>query len=356
MANGAPLPVGAGGDATNLPVVSADRVPPSHGVFAIVALLGLLITGVIVWTSWALNYRNESRLLKVQTEQAGTVVLAALPSTETPLASAVAIASATDGSAREVSRFISSQVGPKREFSSAALFELEGTSLRRVAGVTSTPDFASGARMDAAVTHALKSGSLVVSTVFRGKREHLILAYATAGSGRRFAIYAEHPIAADRRSSVASNSAFSDLYYAIYLGRYETSPSLLTYDFSRLPPTGNTAKVTVPFGDTDITLVTAARGHLGGTLPALLPWIFAVLGVLLSLAAAWRPNGWFAGAARLSATRTRSAASTASSARSRRPCRGRCCRARRRRSPVWRSPCNTCPARPAWRSAETGTA
>ena len=146
MANAAPLPVSSGGEATRMPAARTERVPVSQGVFLLVAVLGCLITAVIVWTSWALNHRNENRLLKVQTEQAGVVLLAALPSTETPLASAAAIASATDGGAPEFTRYISAFVGQKGEFSSASLFELNGTSLRRVSEVASSRNFAAGAR------------------------------------------------------------------------------------------------------------------------------------------------------------------------------------------------------------------
>ena len=140
MANAAPLPVSSGGEATRMPAARTERVPVSQGVFLLVAVLGCLITAVIVWTSWALNHRNENRLLKVQTEQAGVVLLAALPSTETPLASAAAIASATDGGAPEFTRYISAFVGQKGEFSSASLFELNGTSLRRVSEVASSAE------------------------------------------------------------------------------------------------------------------------------------------------------------------------------------------------------------------------
>ena len=47
----------------------------------------------------------------------------------------------------------------------------------------------------------------------------------------------------------------------------------------------------VPFGDRSLTLVMSSRIPLAGSLPERLPWIIAVLGVLLSTAAAivtWR--------------------------------------------------------------------
>jgi serine phosphatase RsbU (regulator of sigma subunit) len=99
-------------------------------------------------------------------------------------------------------------------------------------------------------------------------------------------VYAEHAVPADRRSAVASNSAFADLNYAIYLGS-PTTGHLLTTSFSHVPVGGSTDRAEVPFGDSELILVTAAAGQLGGTLSARLPWIFAILGVLLTAFAAW---------------------------------------------------------------------
>ena len=184
---------------------------------------------------------------------------------------------------------------------------------------------------------------------------------ACLGASRSMPSTRSRPTAS--RASPAT-PAFSDLYYAIYLGRYETPSNLLTYDFSHLPPTGDTAKVTVPFGDSDITIVTAARGQLAGTLPALLPWIFGVLGLLLT----WPPPGL---AERL-VRRRRSAERDADEIgrlygelgtlygeqrTDRRDAAAGAAACRDRpTSPASRSPCSTCPAPPAWRSVVTGTA
>ncbi len=47
----------------------------------------------------------------------------------------------------------------------------------------------------------------------------------------------------------------------------------------------------MPFGDTALTLVTAPMGQLGGSLSGRLPWIFAILGLLLTGFAAWVTHG-----------------------------------------------------------------
>src|ERR1700728_548259 len=66
----------------------ADRrraTPRTYGVILLVLVIGLLVSGAVTWTSWTLNNRNESQLLAQQTSQARDVLVAALPSTATPL-------------------------------------------------------------------------------------------------------------------------------------------------------------------------------------------------------------------------------------------------------------------------------
>jgi serine phosphatase RsbU (regulator of sigma subunit) len=48
---------------------------------------------------------------------------------------------------------------------------------------------------------------------------------------------------------------------------------------------GRRASETLPFGDSSLTLVITPRGSLGGTFFQLLPWIIAVVGVVLAVAA-----------------------------------------------------------------------
>ncbi|MGA2528887.1 MAG: PP2C family protein-serine/threonine phosphatase [Acidimicrobiales bacterium] len=257
------------------------------GVIVAVTALGLVITCLVTWASWLLENRNESHLLRLQTEQAGEVLTAATPDTETPLSTAVQIASVSGGNEREVSRYLTPYVGPGKAFAYASLWQMTGTGLRQLATVGASFDFASRVQERSLVANAVRGAGLVVNKIFRGGRERLGFALAMPGAARSFAVYAEHAIPVNRRASVASNSAFSDLNYAIYIGRSEIRANLLTTSFTNLPPTGPNAKVTVPLGNTVLTLVASPRGQLGGTLPARLPWILGILGIALSLAMAW---------------------------------------------------------------------
>jgi serine phosphatase RsbU (regulator of sigma subunit) len=99
-------------------------------------------------------------------------------------------------------------------------------------------------------------------------------------------VYAETLLPANRRSRLERNAAFSDLNYALYLGRSARPQQLLVTDVSDPPIRGRQAKDVVPFGDSALTLVVSARQPLGGTLPQRLPWIVLAVGVLLTLGAA----------------------------------------------------------------------
>ncbi len=106
------------------------------------------------------------------------------------------------------------------------------------------------------------------------------------GSSRGLVVYAENPLPRSRRASIQSNSAFSDLNYALYLGRVQRPSQLVLTSVRHLPLSGRTAVDSVPFGDAALTLVVAARRPLGGTLPERLPWIILIVGLVLSVGAA----------------------------------------------------------------------
>ena len=110
--------------------------------------------------------------------------------------------------------------------------------------------------------------------------------FSTPGIKHGFAVYAENPLPKDRRSKLQSNSAFSDLNYALYLGHSRHPANLLVTSLHRFPISGRQASDVVPFGDSAFTLVVSPKGPLGGTFFHDLPWIVVVVGVLVSLAAA----------------------------------------------------------------------
>jgi serine phosphatase RsbU (regulator of sigma subunit) len=111
------------------------------------------------------------------------------------------------------------------------------------------------------------------------------IAYAQADQADlSLMIYAERAIPRNRRVPVESDSAFDGLSFATYVGHKQVLSALATTDLalSELPLKGDTVKVTVPFGDTVVTLVAAEQGQLGGSLGLQLPWVFFIGGILLT--------------------------------------------------------------------------
>jgi serine phosphatase RsbU (regulator of sigma subunit) len=254
----------------------------------IVVALGLLITGAVSWTAWSLNRDNEHRLLAVQTRQAGAVLASTILSIRDPLDTALQIETATGGSGEQFSRYLANYVGPGRLFRSATLYQRDAAGARVVATQGAPTNLTStSAEAQAFIGRAFRSPDFVVTSIQNGSSQTIGYAIADA-KDPEYAVYAERAIPANRRVPVESDSAFADLDYATYLGATATASDLATTDLppDRLPLTGDTSRVIVPFGDTSLILIASPRSQLGGTLGEALPWAFLIGGVLLTLGTA----------------------------------------------------------------------
>jgi serine phosphatase RsbU (regulator of sigma subunit) len=253
---------------------------------ALVALaLGLAITAGLAIASAALYRHNERRLLHLRVRELSLVLGSATQSVQTPLASAAALADATHGDPARFRALMAPSVGAGRQFAALTLWPL-GTGAARprvVLGKPTATTVASAARLRAL---ARKPGVLNLVGMLGGGHPALGFEYAL-GSGRgSYAVVAESPLPADRRSALEGNSAFSDLDYAVYLGRGRKPSQLLLTSVKHPPLTGPTAADAVPFGSGALTIVISPRGSLGGNFFQSLPWLIVIAGVLISLAAA----------------------------------------------------------------------
>jgi serine phosphatase RsbU (regulator of sigma subunit) len=275
-----------GGVASSTVLSSVWRWRPSRAA-AIAFLLGLFVTAALAVTSLVLYNRNEDRLLTLRVRELGLVLTAVVPSIQTPLASAAELADATNGSAQKFRAFMAPYVGPGRQFASASLWPLGPAHPAPTAVVGSAPALASQpeeARLFFA--RAMRTQLLNVTAVSAAAGPGLGYEFSTPAAKHGYAAYAESLLPKDRRSSLESNTAFSDLNYALYLGRSRRSSNLLVTSVRRLPISGRQASDVVPFGNSEFTLVVTPNGSLGGGFFASLPWIVAVFGVLLTVAAA----------------------------------------------------------------------
>ncbi|MDQ1361547.1 MAG: hypothetical protein QOJ44_1924 [Acidimicrobiaceae bacterium] len=256
---------------------------PSIVVFAV----GLIITGALAWTAWSVNDRNENRLLDSQVREAATLLGGVVPSIETPLASSVQIAEATSGDASKFDNFMTAYVGPGHPFISASLWRLTGGAPVAVSVIGKPPVLTDiPAKISGLAAGAPSSNRLSVIGILGGGHR-LGLADGPSGTSSGFVVYAESPLPAGQKVALPKDSAFSQLNFALYLGKSQHRPALLEASVVKLPITGRKAVATVPFADTTLTLVGTPTGELGGTMAQRLPWIVGVIGVLLSIIAAF---------------------------------------------------------------------
>jgi serine phosphatase RsbU (regulator of sigma subunit) len=249
--------------------------------------MGLVVTGALALTSLGLYHRNENRILGLRVRELGLVLTAVVPSIQTPLASAAALADATGGSPQKFRAFMAPYVGPGGQFASASLWPLGAARLAPTAVVGAAPALASlPEQARPFFARAKQTRLLNVTGVLGSVSPRLGYEFATPGTKRGFAAYAESPLPKDRRSPIASGSAFSDLNFAIYLGHSRRQGDLLATSVQRLPLRGHQASGVVPFGDSAFTVVVTPNGSLGGAFFESLPWIIAVVGVPVALAAA----------------------------------------------------------------------
>jgi serine phosphatase RsbU (regulator of sigma subunit) len=245
---------------------------------ALIAGIGVVLTCLASWTLARVDANSEHRLLQEQTKQAASVLSTAVSLVEQPLATALSVQRVA-GAANRVAfgQFMAPYVGDGKPFVSASLWRREGDDVRQVTTTGAAPVLApDGPQMRSFLLGAFDAQDTTARLVTGGDRS--LLAWARADRGTGFAVYAERPLPADRRASVARDSAYAGLHYAIYLDHHTDAGSLLTTDvpLDSLPMRDDAASATIQLGDTDLTLVTTARTHLGSTLSRWLP-----LGVLI---------------------------------------------------------------------------
>lgn len=257
-------------------------------IVALVCVIGLALTATSAWAAHRADRGTEERLLDIQTRQAAAVLTAAIGGVLQPLTTALQV-QATAGPAGDPALFRRT-FAPHLDdaaFVSASLWKLEGSAVTRVASVGVAPGLdPAGDDLRRFLDRAADRATPVVTRVDVGERTRI--GYALADPELGLVVYSERAIAADRRSRVEGDSAFSEIHYAIYLGDQLDPEDLTTTDVdpADLPLDGLTSTTTVPFADTVLTLVTAPSGHLGSPLSRWLPAILLLSGLLLTAATA----------------------------------------------------------------------
>jgi serine phosphatase RsbU (regulator of sigma subunit) len=256
-------------------------------VALVVLAVGLAVTVALAIVAQALYDRNEDRLLRLRVRELGLVLSGALPSSQTPLASAASLADETAGNPQKFRSFIAISAREGRQFASVSLWPVGQANPKPTVVVGSPPELASmPAQARAVLSKAERSSQLVLTGILNSSSPRLGYAFAIPGVSHGFVVYAENPLPKGRRSSLEGSTGFSDLNYALYLGHDRRRSQLLVYNIRQFPITGRQASESLPFGDSAFTLVVTPNTSLGGTFFEDLPWLIGVLGALLALAAA----------------------------------------------------------------------
>jgi serine phosphatase RsbU (regulator of sigma subunit) len=270
-------PHAGGGPST----ASTRRSWGPHRTMAVILAVGLIVTFVLALAASTARQRNESRLLDLQVRQAGLVLTAGIPNVSTPLASALTIAVATGGDTRTISVLLDRYVGAQA-YDSISVWQLTPAGPQLVTQVGDPQVLATTpTRLDAVLAGTRTSSTVHVVDLLQSASPRLGYALGATVMSHTYAVYGERLL--HTRLKVASNLAFSELNYALYLGPTARAADLLGSQSPSLPIPGPTASASVPFGNTVLHLVAAAKTPLAGSLSEQLPWVIAVGGVLLTL-------------------------------------------------------------------------
>jgi serine phosphatase RsbU (regulator of sigma subunit) len=260
--------------------------PPSRPA-AVAFVIGLLLTAALALVSLAVYHRNERRLLNLRARELSAVLASTATSIQTPLASGAELANATGGSPQKFRELMTPYIGQGQgRFASISLWPLRSRQPRPVVVLGAAPILPTlPDQASAFLFRPRRTGVLNMTAILNGKAPSVGFEFSAPGRRRGFAVYAENRLPANRRSTLEKNSAFSDLDYALYVGRSRRTADVLVTSEKRLPITGRQASQIVPFGSGAFTLVVAPKGSLGGSFFKTLPWIIAVVGLLATLIA-----------------------------------------------------------------------
>src|SRR3954454_24997199 len=264
---------------------SAGGRRPSGPAVAVL-VVGLLITSGLALLVRGLDSKNESRLLKSQVRQTGALLQAVVPTIQTPLASAAAIATASGGDAAQFSAYLSDYVGDGTPFVAAVLLSYDSGAPEAVARAGTAALAADSPPVTTLAARARGSRKLEMGGPYSGPRYRIGYALAAEGTTPHYVVYAEGLLPPNRRIAPQPGSPFGNLRFALYLGPTARADRLLETNVAALPLHGQTATTRVPFGGATLTLVASSSTTFGGRLAESLWWAMALAGALLTVAAA----------------------------------------------------------------------
>lgn len=252
----------------------------------VVAVVGVLVTAALALVSAELASSNEQHLLKLRSREVGSALTSVLPDLQTPLGAAVALANITGADPAKFSQFASSYVGSGREFTSMSVWRIGHLGQGPLDVVGAQPELPStrggaGLILRSAAGRTGTRAVLTVHGLLHATQPRIAYAYAGSKPGP-YVVEAEQALPESRYASLPPNSAYSNVDVAVYVATRPLRSRLLLSTNRRLPLPGAHATTVIPFGSDKLTVVVSARQPLGGTLPERMPWVIAIIGVLLT--------------------------------------------------------------------------
>ena len=257
---------------------------------ATVLLIGLVITAGLALGARSVHNTNEDRLLRQRVRETAAVLTAAIPNVQTPLASAAVLAEATRAQADPFERLMQPLVTTRGPFISASLWSVADPQPRALVVVGARPELEQ--RPPQEVERFLRSSigrsTLTINNLLASSERRLGYAFAVDRSRHdvrrvRGSRTAEEPPRAGRQELARSPTSTTRCSWAAARSNHE----LLASSTPGGVLEGRTASERVPFGNSNLLLVMAAKKDLGGNLMARLPWGLAAGGLLLTLAGAF---------------------------------------------------------------------
>ncbi|MDQ1511757.1 MAG: hypothetical protein QOG50_3601, partial [Actinomycetota bacterium] len=194
----------AGGPTAATPASADEPAPRSrkHAPqlnMAVVATVGVLITAGLSFGAYSLHNSNEDRLLKQRVREVGLVASAAIPSLQTPLASAAVLAESTNGNPGAFRRLMAPTIVPKhptnppdpnRRFASVSLWRANGSLRRPLVVVGAQPELGieSEAAIRAVLGRTAGTGTLAINNLLTARERRLGYAYRVASPQAHFVV------------------------------------------------------------------------------------------------------------------------------------------------------------------------
>jgi hypothetical protein len=268
--------------------LAAEPKRPVAWLSVVVFIAVLALTGSLVWSTASIHQHNESRLLDVELHQAASVVSASIPSIESPLISAADLATISNGNAQQFSLYMRAFVGGGSLFVNASLWHITGSGPTLLASVglpTSQTAIPPGG-VAAFVASLGKKTPIAVSNLLSASIPTIAYAASSQFAPGTWVVFGDTVLPKNRKLTITQNPAFSQLTYAIYLGKTTDQTHLLAASPGGFSLGTGAVTASIPVGNTVITMKAKATGELGGPLLARLPWIVAIAGGALALVAA----------------------------------------------------------------------